>query len=435
MGVKQEDGLAPRLVALHALNAIENDGAMLGAALDAAAVKLDARDKALARHLLVSVLKYRGQIDDLLRRCLSKPLPKAARTARNILRLGIAQLFFSDIPSHAAVHTTVAMLAKDRSPRIRALKNLGNAVMRRLSGEEGKAWFDAQDAVKLNVSRWLWARWVAQYGEEKTRAIARAHLQSAPLDLTPRNKEAAQKLLDQFSDAQALPTGTVRLSAQHSVSDIPGYNEGAWWVQDAAALIPASLAARHEIVVDLCAAPGGKTMTLAAMGAKVTAYDVSKARLARIHENLSRTKLKAEVRQGDALTAEPDKAYDAVLLDAPCSSTGTVRRHPDVLIGKSAQKIADLAALQAKLLDAAVQWVRPGGEIIYAVCSLEKEEGEEQVPAFLERNPDWRLSPISSDEAFGLPITQGWLRVTPDLWADQGGLDGFFIVRFRHHIP
>jgi len=398
----------------------------LAARLDA---KLEQRDRAFARNLAATTLRRLGQIDDLLSHYLSRPLPDAAHTARNILRLGATQLLFLETPAHAAVNETVALAASRAAERY---KGLVNAVLRRLSAE-GAARAMAQDAARLNTPAWLWRSWGAAYGESAARRIAEAHLVEPPLDFSVRADRAdwAARL-----EAEVLPTGSLRRRHGGLVTALPGFAEGAWWIQDAAAALPARLLSdvRGQRVIDLCAAPGGKTAQLAAAGAKVTAVELSKPRLVRVGENLARLKLEAELVAADAATWRPAAPADAVLLDAPCSATGTIRRHPDLPWRKSAKDLPALAAAQQRLLENAAAIVKPGGRLVYAVCSLQPEEGPAVVARFLGSNAGFALEPVAPGEIPGADefiAADGTLRTLPCHWADRGGLDGFYVARLR----
>ncbi|MCP5366755.1 MAG: RsmB/NOP family class I SAM-dependent RNA methyltransferase [Hyphomicrobiales bacterium] len=388
---------------------------------------LEPRDRAFARTLAATTLRRLGQIDDLAGRCLDRPLPRRAARARDLLRLGVAQLLFLDLPAHAAVHATVALATGgDLAP----YRGLVNGVLRRLD-REGRDWPAAQDAPRLNTPDWLWDSWVGAYGEATARQIAAAHLAEPPLDLTVKDDPQgwAQRL-----GARVLPTGSLRLEVKGPIDALPGFAEGAWWVQDAAAALPARLlgdVAGRE-VIDLCAAPGGKTAQLAAAGARVTAVDRADKRLARLAANLDRLGLAARTVAADAARWRPDAPADAVLLDAPCSATGTLRRHPDVARLKSAAEVDKLAGVQARLLDAAAAMVRPGGVLVYGTCSLQPQEGPGRVEAFLAGHPDFARRPVAADEVPGLAaaVTRaGDLRTLPGHWAGDGGLDGFYAAR------
>ncbi|WP_081816468.1 16S rRNA (cytosine(967)-C(5))-methyltransferase RsmB [Fodinicurvata fenggangensis] len=395
---------------------------------------LATRDRAFARRLLAGTLRHLGQIDDLLSRLLERPLGVRNRRATNILRLGVCQLAFLETPAHAAVSTALSLA---EHPHSRSLKGLVNAVLRRLDREKDGLLAE-QDAARLNLPAWLWDRLEAAYGEATLRASLEVQQQEPPLDLTvrePRDEDSLARSLE----AQILPIGGLRLpSGRGEITALSGYAEGRWWVQDAAAALPArlagSLAGRR--VYDLCAAPGGKTCQLAAGGAEVTAVDQSASRLKRLQENLVRLGLKAEVVTADVVTWQPAEPADLVLLDAPCSATGTLRRHPDVAWLKREEDIPALCALQDRLLDAAARMVAPGGLLIYVTCSLLPEEGPERVAAFLEDRVDFTRVPVTAAEVGDRPelLTEaGELRSLPCHLAELGGLDGFYACRLRRN--
>ncbi|HZS81873.1 MAG TPA: RsmB/NOP family class I SAM-dependent RNA methyltransferase [Stellaceae bacterium] len=390
---------------------------------------LPTRDRAFARLLVATVLRRLGQIDALIAHCLNTPLPPRAAAVHDMLRLGIAQLLFLRTPAHAAVATTVD-LAEARG--FISHKGLVNAVLRRLS-QEGPGLVQLQDAPRLDTPDWLWQSWSAAYGEEGCRAIATAHLKEAPLDLTVRaDPEGWAKLLDSV----LLPTGTLRRNAGGAITSLPGYAEGAWWVQDAAAAIPARLFGEisGKRVIDLCAAPGGKTAQLAAAGAIVTAIDRSQRRLDRLIHNLHRLDLSVEAIVADAAVWQPRAKAAAVLLDAPCTATGAIRRHPDVPHLKTPDDVARLAVVQERLLGAAAEMVEPGGTLVYCTCSLEPEEGTAQIARFLARGGPFRRVPIEPAEVGGLTellTAEGDLRTLPSHLAERDGIDGFYAARLR----
>ncbi len=395
--------------------------------------KLEKRDRAFAHALAALVLRRLGQLDDVVRRCLDKPHEIKAG-AQDILRLGAAQILFLGTALHAAVDTSVELAASDEATK--PYKGLINAVLRRLT-REGAAMVKGQDAARLNTPDWLWTSWRQAYGVAKAREIALANMTEAPLDLAVKEDAAfwARRL-----GGQLLPTGSVRLTDQTPLSEREGFAEGAWWVQDAAAALPALLMGdvRGKRVFDLCAAPGGKAMQLAAMGARVTAVDRSASRLERLKENLARLKLDVEIFCADALKWEPKEKADFILLDAPCSATGTIRRHPDVQRLKGPEDVARMVELQAKLLDRAAQdLLAPNGTLVYAVCSLQPEEAEEQVEKFLSRHPGFARKPIRPEEIGGaaeLLTPAGDLRCLPCHWTDLGGLDGFYAARIKKAV-
>ncbi len=399
-------------------DAIEDNGEMAG---------LPARDRAFARLLVATVLRRLGQIDALIAHCLNTPLPPRAAMVHDMLRLGIAQLLFLRTPPHAAVATTVD-LADARG--FLSHKGLVNAVLRRLS-QEGPALVTLQDAARLDTPDWLWRAWSQAYGEAGARAVALAHLKEAPLDLTVRGDvEKWRELLE----ATLLPTGTLRRTAGGAIMSLPGYSEGAWWVQDAAAAIPATLFGdiAGQRVVDLCAAPGGKTAQLAAAGARVTAIDRSPRRLERLNANLARLSLAVDSFVADAAQWRPPEPVRYVLLDAPCTATGAIRRHPDVPHLKTPDDVTRLAVVQERLVTSAIEMLAPGGTLVYCTCSLEPQEGVQQVTRLLARGAPVARRPIEAAEIGGLSeclTPDGDLRTLPSHLAEFDGIDGFFAAR------
>ncbi|MEQ8968584.1 MAG: transcription antitermination factor NusB [Azospirillaceae bacterium] len=441
-------GLPARRLALELLRAVLHRRRPLDEAIEAAGdttpegATLAPRDRAFARALAATTLRRLGEIDALIAAVVERPLPRRAVAARDVLRLGIAQVLMMGTPPHAAVATSVDLVA---AVGLESYKGLVNAVLRRLQ-REGADRLAALDGAVLNTPAWLWESWTRAYGEATARAIAAAHLVDPPLDLTVRGDPAtwARRL-----EGIVLPTGTVRRAAGGPVADLPGYAGGEWWVQDAAAALPARLMGDVDglSVCDLCAAPGGKTAQLAAAGARVTAVDRSATRLERLEANLARLGLEAERVVADATVWEPDAPFDAVLVDAPCTATGTIRRHPDIPRLKSADDVAALAALQRRLLARAVALVRPGGTIVWCTCSLQPQEGAVHVDALRDQGAPIERVPIDPAEVGGLAESvtrQGDVRTLPCHAADwgappaaegaggiPGGLDGFFIARLR----
>jgi 16S rRNA (cytosine967-C5)-methyltransferase len=392
---------------------------------------LGERDRALVRKLVATALRRLGTLRRLLATVLDRGPPDDAPRLEMILLVGAAQILWLDVPDHAAVDLAVRLAQKDR--RAGRYAGLVNAVLRRIARE--RASFAVAEA-GLDTPDWLFARWSRTYGPTVARAIAETLSTEPPLDLTVKSdpQDWARRL-----GGRALPTGTVRLIAHGPVSRLRGYAEGAWWVQDAAASLPARLLGdvRGLRVADLCAAPGGKTAQLAMAGARVTAIDRSARRLTRLKDNLARLNLAAELIAADACEWQGGP-FDAVLVDAPCSATGTIRRHPDIPHLKRDQDIAGLAAVQRALLDRAVALTRPGGTIVYCSCSLEPEEGEAQIAALMERQPCIRRSPITAAEVGGrdeFVTAAGDLRTLPCHLPDpeprMAGLDGFYATRLQ----
>lgn len=359
---------------------------------------LDSADASLARAVAVTAFRRLGTIRQALHARLDRGMPRKSGAFEAVMIAAAAQILFLDVPDHAAVDLAIHHLQEEeRSARY---ASLGNAVLRRLARERDEALSEANADLFLDTPDWLAEGWREHYGEEVAAAIAANHREEPPLDLTVKSDAPgwAEKL-----DGVALPTGSVRLNARAAIASLPGFDDGAWWVQDAAAALPVLLIAPKagERVADLCAAPGGKTAQLVAAGASVTAVDRSAPRLKRLRANLARLALEAEIVTADAASLDRPP-FDAVLLDAPCSATGTIRRHPDVAWTKLPEDRDKLSALQARLLDAAAKLTKPGGRLVYCTCSLEPEEGERQVQAFLEREPGFRREPIRAEEIGGL---------------------------------
>jgi 16S rRNA (cytosine967-C5)-methyltransferase len=402
-----------------------------GANANAALAGLAERDRALTRALVASVLRRLGSLRHLIGLFLERGPPREVPRVETALLIGAAQVLFLNVPDHAAVDLSVRLVQADRDASRYA--GLVNAVLRRVA-REGAERLAEFDTTVLDTPAWLMARWIKTYGETTARAIAVASGHEPALDLTVKSDSEnwAARL-----NGRVLPTGSVRTIAHGAVSALPGFAEGAWWVQDAAAALPVRLLGTVAglRIADLCAAPGGKTAQLAAAGARVTAVDRAAGRLARLEENLTRLSLRAELVCAD-VTEWETAPFDAVLLDAPCSSTGTIRRHPDVPQLKRPVDIAVLATLQRQLIERAVVLTKPAGMLVYCTCSLEPEEGEDIVGSVLAREPGLRRAPIVASELFGCSefITKdGDLRTLPCHFPDAdsrlAGLDGFYAAR------
>jgi 16S rRNA (cytosine967-C5)-methyltransferase len=433
-------GLAARRIAADILDGVLHKHRTLDEQLDGAAAhpglkNLSDRDRALMRRLVATILRRLGTLGHVLSRLLDRGIPTDAPRAQSALLIGAAQILWMDVPDHAAVDLSVRLVQSDR----RAAKYAGlvNAVLRRCA-REGHPLIEEVKSQTLDVPPWLLARWIAHYGEAVARDIAVAIGHEPSLDLTIKSDA------DQWATrlhGEILPTGSVRTLLQGSVTMLPGFTEGHWWVQDAAAALPARLFGdiTGKKIVDLCAAPGGKTAQLVQAGARVTAIDRSPSRMARLRDNLARLTLEAETAVADAadwLDQNSAGDFDGILVDAPCTSTGTIRRHPDVGWLRQESDIPALAALQQRLLQKAVAVLKPGGMLVYCTCSLEPEEGEHAISALLATEPAMRRVPIEAGEVAGLTeivTAAGDLRTLPcHLPHDDprlGGLDGFYAAR------
>ena len=431
----EDEGSPARLTAAIIIEDVLRRGLALDDTLDKTlnASDLEPRDKGLVRAIATVAIRHSGVIRKAIEaRLASGSWPKAGRFPA-IMMAAAAQILYLDIPDHAAVSTAVNLIGAD--PESRPFAKLANAVLRRITREKDEI-LAAVDPLNDDTPFWLAARWRNHYGEAKARAIAAAHGHEPSVDLCVKSDPAgwASRL-----NALLLPTGSLRLRDRDAISSLAGYKEGEWWVQDAAASLPALLLQTRpgERVADLCAAPGGKTAQLAVTGADVLAVDRSAQRMKRFSANMERLGLTVTTRIADAATLEAEP-FDAILLDAPCSATGTIRRHPDVAWNKTEADIAKLSALQARLLDRAALLLKPRGRLVYCTCSLEPEEGEEQIAAFLARTPGLVRDPIKPDEFPGLETLlspEGDIRSTPDLWPNSdprlAGLDGFYAARLR----
>jgi 16S rRNA (cytosine967-C5)-methyltransferase len=395
-------------------------GQALEAALDGAARELDqANDRALAHALAAEVLRRLPDLDALIDSATARPLPDDAK-ARFALRIALAQALALGTPPHAAISTVLPLV--DGGPR-KLVHGVFGTLMR------GHARLPDTPALPEAVA----ARWAKTWGEPMVAQAARAIAAPPPIDLTLREPADTGTWAERLGAASLMP-GHLRLGESAAIPELPGYDEGAWWVQDIAASLPARLIGNDTgHAIDVCAAPGGKTLQLASAGWQVAAIDISASRLARLSDNLARTRLAAEVIAADALDWTPPAPADAVLLDAPCSATGIFRRHPDVIHRVSPVVIEEAAALQTRLLERTAQWVAPGGLLLYATCSLEPAEGEAQIAHFLTSHADFAIDTVRADELpEGIaPADRGWLRTLPGMLAAAGGCDGFFIARLR----
>jgi 16S rRNA (cytosine967-C5)-methyltransferase len=426
-----DTGLHARKTAVYLLDQVLQDGRLMSELLGAGALdKLPAEDRARAARLAMDTLRGLERADRLLQKHLHKRPPL---TVQNVLRLGTVELCQGGAP-HGVVSALVELVS--RHPRYGHLKGLVNAVLRKIATQGPAAWNALRPS---RLPNWLRDPLVQAWGRDAVQAMEAAHQSGAPLDLTARMspqtpEPAAAAALAQRLGGTVLPSGSVRLHDAGQVSAMPGFSEGDWWVQDAAAALPARIlaAAPKEKVLDMCAAPGGKTMQMAAAGADVTALDSSSARLTRLKENLARTGLAATITQGDARAAQG--RFDAVLLDAPCSATGTMRRHPDLPHAKDGSEFAALIDLQADLIDHAWSLLPAGGRMVFCTCSLLPDEGEVQIDEALRRHADMR---VDRDGLCVPGVERDWitpeggLRLRPEYWPAYGGMDGFYIALMR----
>lgn len=431
-------GLAARRLAAEILENILYRGRTLDDQLEGPAAHpglktMAERDRALMRNLISTVLRRLGTLRYILGQLVERSLPPDAPRTESALLIGAAQIIWLNVPDHAAVDLSVRLVQANRQAARHA--GLVNAVLRRCA-REGKMLADEATARMSNFPGWLVQRWTAAYGEAVTQQIVDAISVEPPLDLTVKSDAPAWAAR---MHGEILPTGSLRTLLHGPIAMLPGFSDGAWWVQDAAAALPARLFGdiAGKSIVDLCAAPGGKTAQLAFAGAKVTALDRSAARMTRLKQNLARLRLEAECVVTDA-NDWAGGPFDGVLLDAPCSATGTIRRHPDIAWVKHESDIAALAALQQRLLAHAVTLLKPGGTLVYCVCSLEPEEGEQQIAAFLAATPAMQRVPVEPGEIGGLAeaITpEGDIRTLPCFLPHENprmaGLDGFFAARLR----
>ena len=423
--MKEGSGLPARKAALNLLSGVLRQKKPLDALLDNLK-NLPPRDAAFARALASETLRHFGELEATLRHFVPKPLPPhKAGPAMEILLMGVAELLILKGAPHAAVDGANRLAAADN--KAVHFKPLINAVLRRMT-REGEAARAGLDAARLNTPDWLWARWLAQYGEEIARAIALANQREAKLDITLKSGNA------KFPESAHLFGLSRRVVQTGRLEEMTGFAEGDWWVQDAAAVLPVAMLGdvRGNKVIDLCAAPGGKTMQLAAAGAEVIAVDSDAARLARVRENMARTGLTATLIESDARDVKLSAPF--VLIDAPCTATGTIRRHPDLPWIKQAGDATARASLAYEILESGAAMVEAGGLLVFAVCSLEREEGEEQVEAFLSAHPEFARAPLKAEELFGHGewiSPAGDLKTLPCHLSQPGGMDGFYAARLK----
>jgi len=419
----QTTGLPPRKAAIDLLDRVLDDGKLLSELLPGALEKLDPADRARAGRLATNTLRWMDRADRILGRHLAKKPPT---TVMNVLRLGVVEICLDESAAHGVVNSAVEIVRGDRD--FSRMSGMVNAVLRKVAQGGPDTW---QQLPKPQLPKWLRKPLIADYGKASVLALEAAHANAAPLDLSV--KSDPQMWAERLS-GQVLETGTVRVAGHPQVTALPGFESGDWWVQDAAAALPAKIlnVQPGERVLDMCAAPGGKTLQLAQSGASVTALDVSKSRVKRLQENLDRCRLPAEIVVADALAFDAPE-YDAILLDAPCSATGTIRRHPDLPYAKDGSEFPKLFALQQNMIDRAWYLLKPGGRLLFCTCSLLFDEGEEQIKDAMLNHPGMvvDLDAVKNTGASFDGITEYGLRILPSAWPEIGGIDGFFITLLR----
>ena len=427
------DGLEARRCAAQAYLTVTTQRKTLESALDHSRGyrEMEPRDRAFARAILATTFRRHGQTLNVLKQFLAKPLEETHDWAAALLVTGTTQLLWMDVPPHAAVSSTVSLAEKNTATY--GLKGLINAILRKID-REGRD-IAGRTAPRDNLPDWMARAWRKAYGPGAFSRMSNVLMDVPPLDLTVKDPAELEKWAAAL-EAEILPNGSLRRREIGDVTQLPGYREGAWWVQDAAASVPARLlnVQENEHVLDLCAAPGGKTLQLAAAGGRVTAVDSSESRMKQLRNNLSRTQLKAHVAVSDVRDFKPKGPADALLLDAPCTATGTLRRHPESSLIKRPRDVARMATLQLALAKSAIKMLRPGGRMVVCTCSLQPEEGEQLASQLIQRHAELTVSPIRPEEVPGMESgisEQGWLRLTPALWADRGSMDGFFVARFE----
>ena len=393
--------------------------------------QLEDRDRAFARAIVLNSLRHLGQVDHLIKQYMDRAIRDDQGMTLYVLCVGLVQLMFMGTPPHAAIGEMLSLLDKKTEfAPCRKYKGLVNAILGRADREARELIVD-QNAAKLNTPEWLWDSWVKDFDEPTAQAMAEANLIEAPIDIMARDLNENEVL----DDAQQMPSGSQRLPSGYDLLSLPGFADGRWWVQDIASSLPLKYASElvngfdQKTVIDLCAAPGGKTMQLAAAGAKVTAVDISNKRLVRLQENMDRLGFDADIQAADASKWRPENLADFVFLDAPCSATGTMRRHPDLAHTKWQEDVDKLSETQKRLMTAAWEMVKPGGYLLYAVCSLQKQEAEEQFSNFTSITEDASHVPFEKNAIAGLEECisgEGYLRCRPDILSDEGGMDGFF---------
>jgi 16S rRNA (cytosine967-C5)-methyltransferase len=409
-----------------------DEGNTIEGALDSLSHKINMSDRGFIRHLVTTTIRRLGQLDKIINHMTKTKLGNTQMAVRHVLRLGITQLLFMEVPAYAAVDSSVGMIETKLSKKLQYLKNPVNAILRNVDRDREQL-LKKFGNTRLNFPKWLLKSWDARFGNAIVKEMIAVCLEEAPLDITIKPQLKSEDWANSLQ-GKVVRENTVRLEKSGKINDLAGYHEGEWWVQDITATLPASLlgAKEDDTLWDLCAAPGGKTAQSAAKGIAVTAVDMSHKRLKRLEENMKRLNLNVDVITSDVLNFKPSVKADYILLDAPCSSTGTVRRHPEILHSRQPQEVKELVNLQSEMLDHVSSIMKKGSILVYSVCSMEQEEGPDQINALLQRDRSLKRKEILKEELVGLEqaiLETGDVQTLPHFI--EGGMDGFFIARLE----
>jgi len=426
------DHLDSRVASFYILKKILDEGNTIEGALDSLSHKINMSDRGFIRHLVTTTIRRLGQLDKIINHMTKTKLGNTQMAVRHVLRLGITQLLFMEVPAYAAVDSSVGMIETKLSKKLQYLKNPVNAILRNVDRDREQL-LKKFGNTRLNFPKWLLKSWDARFGNAIVKEMIAVCLEEAPLDITIKPQLKSEDWANSLQ-GKVVRENTVRLEKSGKINDLAGYHEGEWWVQDITATLPASLlgAKEDDTLWDLCAAPGGKTAQSAAKGIAVTAVDMSHKRLKRLEENMKRLNLNVDVITSDVLNFKPSVKADYILLDAPCSSTGTVRRHPEILHSRQPQEVKELVNLQSEMLDHVSSIMKKGSILVYSVCSMEQEEGPDQINALLQRDRSLKRKEILKEELVGLEqaiLETGDVQTLPHFI--EGGMDGFFIARLE----
>ena len=421
-----------RVASFYILKKILDEGNTIEGALDSLSHKINMSDRGFIRHLVTTTIRRLGQLDKIINHMTKTKLGNTQMAVRHVLRLGITQLLFMEVPAYAAVDSSVGMIETKLSKKLQYLKNPVNAILRNVDRDREQL-LKKFGNTRLNFPKWLLKSWDARFGNAIVKEMIAVCLEEAPLDITIKPQLKSEDWANSLQ-GKVVRENTVRLEKSGKINDLAGYHEGEWWVQDITATLPASLlgAKEDDTLWDLCAAPGGKTAQSAAKGIAVTAVDMSHKRLKRLEENMKRLNLNVDVITSDVLNFKPSVKADYILLDAPCSSTGTVRRHPEILHSRQPQEVKELVNLQSEMLDHVSSIMKKGSILVYSVCSMEQEEGPDQINALLQRDRSLKRKEILKEELVGLEqaiLETGDVQTLPHFI--EGGMDGFFIARLE----